>query len=34
VLRFEADSEAALNRIQKDFRKVILQVKPDAEFPY
>jgi phosphomannomutase / phosphoglucomutase len=34
VLRFEADSEAALNRIQKDFRKVILQVKPDAELPY
>jgi phosphomannomutase / phosphoglucomutase len=34
VLRFEADNEAALNRIQKDFRKVILQVKPDAEFPY
>ncbi len=34
VLRFEADSEAALNRIQKDFRRVILQVKPDAELPY
>ncbi|SHM03304.1 phosphomannomutase [Nitrosospira sp. Nsp11] len=34
VLRFEADSEAALNRIQKDFRKVILQVKPDAKLPY
>ncbi|BCT67503.1 phosphomannomutase/phosphoglucomutase [Nitrosospira sp. NRS527] len=34
VLRFEADNEAALNRIQKDFRKVILQVKPDAELPY
>ncbi len=34
VLRFEADSEAALKRIQKDFRKVILQVKPDAELPY
>lgn len=34
VLRFEADSEAALNRIQKDFRKAILQVKPDAELPY
>ncbi|SCX58404.1 phosphomannomutase/phosphoglucomutase [Nitrosospira sp. Nsp1] len=34
VLRFEADNEAALNRIQQDFRKVILQVKPDAELPY
>lgn len=34
VLRFEADSEAALTRIQQDFRKAILQVKPDAELPY
>jgi phosphomannomutase/phosphoglucomutase len=34
VLRFEADSEAALTRIQEDFRKVILEVKPDAELPY
>jgi phosphomannomutase/phosphoglucomutase len=34
VLRFEADSEAALTRIKQDFRKAILQVKPDAELPY
>lgn len=34
VLRFEADSEAALKRIQNDFCKVILQVKPDAKLPY
>ena len=34
VLRFEADNEAALKRIQNDFCKVILQVKPDAELPY
>ena len=34
VLRFEADNEAALKRIQKDFRRVILQAKPDAALPY
>ena len=34
VLRFEADNEAALKRIQEDFRRVILQVKPDAVLPY
>lgn len=34
VLRFEADSEAALKRIQDDFRRVILQAKPDAVLPY
>ena len=34
VLRFEADNEAALKRIQEDFRRVILQVKPDAALPY
>jgi phosphomannomutase/phosphoglucomutase len=34
VLRFEADNEAALQRIQNDFCKVILQVKPDAKLPY
>lgn len=34
VLRFEADSEAALKRIQEDFRRAILQVKPDAVLPY
>ena len=34
VLRFEADNEAALKRIQADFRRVILSAKPDAKLPY
>jgi phosphomannomutase/phosphoglucomutase len=34
VLRFEADNEAALRRIQEDFRKVILQARPDAALPF
>lgn len=34
VLRFDADSEAALERIQNDFRKQILAVNPDLELPF
>jgi phosphomannomutase / phosphoglucomutase len=34
VLRFEADDEAALKRIQGDFRSAILAVKPDAALPF
>ncbi|HAZ61324.1 MAG TPA: phosphomannomutase/phosphoglucomutase [Gammaproteobacteria bacterium] len=34
VLRFEADSEAALIRIQEDFRRVLLGARPDAELPF
>ena len=34
VLRFEADNEAALARIQADFRRVISAAKPDAALPY
>ncbi len=34
VLRFEADNEKALKRIQEDFRKVLLKAKPDAQLPY
>jgi phosphomannomutase / phosphoglucomutase len=34
VLRFEADNEAALKRIQEDFRRVILAAKPDAALPF
>jgi phosphomannomutase/phosphoglucomutase len=34
VLRFEADNEAALQRIQQDFRNNLLQVKPDAVLPF
>jgi len=34
VLRFEADNEAAMRRIQEDFRKAILAARPDAALPY
>jgi phosphomannomutase/phosphoglucomutase len=34
VLRFEADNKIVLKRIQDDFRKVILQAKPDAILPF
>ena len=34
VLRFEADNQTALKRIQEDFRKVILAAKPDAVLPF
>ena len=34
VLRFEADTDAALKRIQADFRRVLLAAKPDAVLPF
>jgi len=34
VLRFEADNDAALKRIQGDFRRAILAVKPGAQLPF
>ena len=34
VLRFEADDDAALARIQDDFRRAILAVAPDARLPF
>ena len=34
VLRFEADSEDGLARIQKDFRRVLQSVKADASLPF
>jgi phosphomannomutase/phosphoglucomutase len=34
VLRFEAETEAGIKRIQDDFRKAILAVKPDAKLPF
>ncbi len=34
VLRFEADDEAGLRRIQGEFRRAILAVKPDARLPF
>ncbi len=34
VLRFEADSVEALQRIQKDFRQELLKVAPNAKLPF
>jgi phosphomannomutase/phosphoglucomutase len=34
VLRFEGDNDAALKRIQDDFRRAILAVKADAALPF
>jgi phosphomannomutase/phosphoglucomutase len=34
VLRFEADDEAALKRIQADFRRVLSQAAPGAKLPF
>ncbi|MGI4816270.1 MAG: phosphomannomutase/phosphoglucomutase [Janthinobacterium lividum] len=34
VMRFEADNEQALKRIEEDFRRAILAEKPDAKLPY
>jgi phosphomannomutase/phosphoglucomutase len=34
VLRFEADDEAALQRIQEEFRRVMLQVEPGLALPF
>ncbi len=34
VLRFEADNEAALNRIQADFRRVLLTASPNLQLPF
>ncbi len=34
VLRFEAENPAALQRIQQDFKRVILAAKPDAQLPF
>ena len=34
VLRFEADSDAGLARIQAEFKKVLLGAKPDARVPF
>jgi phosphomannomutase/phosphoglucomutase len=34
VLRFEGDSRDALDRIQRDFKRVLLEAKPDARVPF
>ena len=33
VLRFEADSDAALKRIREDFRRVLHKARPDLQMP-
>jgi phosphomannomutase / phosphoglucomutase len=34
VLRFEANDEAALERIQSEFRRILLAAKPGAQLPF
>ena len=34
VVRFEGDTEEALTRIQDQFRKLILQIKPNLSLPF
>jgi phosphomannomutase/phosphoglucomutase len=34
VMRFEAESNAALDRIQAEFKRVIIAAKPDARLPF
>ena len=34
VMRFEAETDVALSRIQEEFKRVILAAKPDATLPY
>jgi len=34
VMRFEADNDVAMARIQSEFRRVILAEKPDAQLPF
>jgi phosphomannomutase / phosphoglucomutase len=34
VLRFEADNEDAMSRIQREFRRVLTEVEPNVQLPY
>ena len=34
VLRFEADTSAALQRIQEQFRSILLELNPDLKLPF
>jgi phosphomannomutase/phosphoglucomutase len=34
VLRFESDTQEGIERIQKDFRRVLTAVKSDADLPF
>jgi phosphomannomutase/phosphoglucomutase len=33
-MRFEADSDAAIARIQAEFKNALLAAKPDAKLPF
>jgi phosphomannomutase/phosphoglucomutase len=34
VMRFEADSDEAIQRIQAEFKTALLAAKPDAKLPF
>jgi phosphomannomutase/phosphoglucomutase len=34
VMRFEADTQMAIERIQQEFKKAFLAIKPDAQLPF
>ena len=34
VLRFEADDELAMHRLQEEFRRVMLQADPNLSLPF
>lgn len=34
VVRFEGETPAALNRIQEQFRQLLLTIKPDLSLPF
>jgi phosphomannomutase/phosphoglucomutase len=34
VMRFEADSEEAIQRIQNEFKQAFLAIKPEAKLPF
>ncbi|MEN3293617.1 MAG: phosphomannomutase / phosphoglucomutase, partial [Burkholderiales bacterium] len=34
VMRFEAESQEALQRIQQEFKRAILAARPDAALPF
>ncbi|HEX7646711.1 MAG TPA: phosphomannomutase/phosphoglucomutase, partial [Noviherbaspirillum sp.] len=34
VMRFEGESDAALQRIQAEFKRAILAARPDAQLPF
>jgi phosphomannomutase/phosphoglucomutase len=34
VMRFEADNQAAIERIQNEFKQAFLSIKPEAKLPF